>query len=162
MRVWPFKRKTPLPPEPIPELVPADSAVERRIWIALDERPDLLGRLYQTQPDTLLIYFEEVGTAAVALTYPDGAGMVVRVYLWLAHDRHRKKLHRDDAPMHEDELRHGITIRMTLPTSFYERAAGSVSVAMLSNDGNVYGAGPLQSMDELDTPDGQRNARPNA
>ena len=145
--MWPFKRKTPLPPEPIPELVPADSAVERRIWIALDERPDLLGHLYQSQPDTLLVYFEEVGTAAVALTYPEGAGMVVRVHAWLAHDRHRKKLHRSDAPMHEDELRRGVTIRMTLPTSFSERAGGRITLH--GDDGNLYGVGPLQSVDEV-------------
>ena len=148
--MWPFKRKTPatLPPVPIPELVPADSAVEQRIRIAINERPELVNHLYRTKPDTLLVHLEEVGTAAVALTHPDDTHMIIQVHTWLAHDRHRKR-RQGDAPMHEDELRRGVTIKMTLPTSPLERVAGTV--VLHGDDGTLYGAGPLQTIDELGT-----------
>ena len=74
--------------------------------------------------------------------------MIIQVHTWLAHDRHRKRRHYD-APMHEDELRRGVTIKMTLPTSPLERVAGTV--VLHGDDGNLYGAGPLQTMDELGT-----------
>ena len=155
--MWPFKRKAdPLPPEPIPELVPTDSAVERRIRVAINERPGLVAHLIETQPDTLLIYLEEVGTAAIALTFPEENRMTVQVHTWLRHDRYRKR-QRGDAPMHEDELRRGVTIKLTLPTAPIEQVVGTV--VLYGDDGNVYGANPLQTMDELDSVEGRRNAR---
>ena len=143
--MWPFKRKDPLPPAPVPEFVPPGSVLEARIVSALKEHPDAAELMRQYPPDTLLVYLDQVGTAAGDVTIKDGHRVIVHFNMWLAYDEHHKK--RGYAQTGEDALHRGITTKVTLPTAAVEQVLKCV--VLYDQDNNAYSCPPLSLMDDL-------------
>ena len=117
--MWPFKRKAPLPPAPVPEFVPPGSVLEARIVPALNEHPDAAELMRQYPPDTLLVYLDQVGTAAGDVTIEDDGRVIVHFKMWLAYDEHRKK--RGYAQMGEDALQRGVPPKLPCPRLLLSR-----------------------------------------
>ena len=142
--MWPFRRKSALPPPPIPEPLPRNAAVEWRIIAAFEKYPEAIDDIQRSQPQTLLIHLDEVGTAAADVKVLEDGRLITRWHTWLPYDRHWKK-RGDDAQIGEEALKRGITTTINFPTSALEQVKGCV--VLQDSNGNMHGVQPLLVID---------------
>ncbi|MCY3690861.1 MAG: hypothetical protein OXI54_03835 [Chloroflexota bacterium] len=136
--MWPFKRKKILPPTPTPEVVPAGSLLEASVRAAMPH-PDIYTHLEGYRPDTLLVHFDQVGTAALAVIWEGEHRVTVSVDFWLPYDKHTKE--RGHTEQDTSAMQRGRTLSITVPTSAYEQTTGMLTFH--HEDGNTYADSPL-------------------
>ena len=122
--MWPFKRKAdpPFHSPPIllnPQSIPPLSAIEHRAVGVINESPEITAALVQICPDTIVAYFEGIGTAVADVAISGDEDNIVYWHTWLEHDKHGVDQNLA-ATAFAQSLGRGVTAEITIPTSMVE------------------------------------------
>ena len=132
--MWPFKRnaaaksnryskvESPFhsrPILPVPQPIPPLSAIESCTLRVINESPEILAELHQIGPDTLIVHFEEIGTAVADITTSADDDITAHWHSWLEHDQHEAN-RKPVMTVPAQSLKNGITAEITIPTGTIE------------------------------------------
>jgi len=145
MRLFGRKKKVLAPP-PIPEAWDWDTMVGHQVQGILNEDPGILEAVVRTGAPRLSIYFDEVGTATLDLSYTDDGLVSIVSACWIATNPNIKRRGFGLIGYSPDGL-----ARLVEPGSPVEQVGRGLT--LLLGDGDVLmlpAAAPLPSRSEID------------